>query len=212
MNALLQKFNALPRAFKWLIALGVFLIAYFAIIEPILGFAQTWERRASTLQTAIARDKELASEEGEGHAIEQSQALFGSPRTPGKNQVAPETLYRLVNSILEAHGVTDRSVNERSVPMTGDQAASLGAGAITRIILDVSFESDSLTVISVLAELERSPEVSAISRVKIDKMGQRSGAAADEASDSVRVTLAPEAWISATGSGAAAIPAGGASQ
>lgn len=197
--SMMHSFKSLPRALRWLIGLGVFVIAYFGVIEPVLGYAQAWQTRASTLETALARDKELASGDGDGGLIQQGQSTFGRPHMPGVKETSPESLYRLVNSLLEAHGVTERSVSERSVPMTGDLAAELKAGTITRLILDVSFEADVPTVISIISELERSKEVAALGRVKLDKSALRSGGSGDDMNDIVRATISAEAWTTARG-------------
>lgn len=199
MSDMVHKFKALPRMVKWVIAAGVILIAYFAVFEPVLGIGAKWRTRAAALESALARDHELASDDGDGRMIQQGQKIFGRPQMPGVKETTPESLYRLVNSILEAHGVTERSISERSVPLTGDQAQALGVGTITRLILDVSFETDSVTVVSIISELERSKEVSAIGRVKIDKSALRSGSGADDGNDLVRATIAPEAWTTTRG-------------
>jgi hypothetical protein len=63
-------------------------------------------------------------------------------------------------------------------------------GHIDRLILEVTFEADPSTVISVLADLEKAPEVTTVSRVRIDKTNNR-----DDTVRTVRATITPEAWI-----------------
>ena len=107
----------------------------------------------------------------------------------------------VVNGILENHNITDSTINERpKVQMSGltpDQASALGIASVDRLILEVTFEASPESVIAILAELERSPEIASVSRVKIDRSISR--LADDE--HLVRATLTPEAWIAASSSG-----------
>jgi hypothetical protein len=197
MNALLQKFKALPRAAQWLVYLGLVLIAFFAVAMPLLSFSDSVGNNASTLEAAILRRNDFASSaSGDGKYIVDSQTAFGSPLMPATAGLKPEAFTRAVDRILENHQVTDRNVTERKVAMTRDQALALHVPALDRLILEVSFEADPKTVIAILAELERSPEVAAVSRVKIDRTNIR-----NEEDRLVRATITPEAWIAASGSG-----------
>lgn len=199
MNALLARFRALPVAGRWIVALIVILVLYIGVMDPVLTKAESLRSRAATLETALSRERELASsDEGDGAKVQTAQSTFGRPRLPGDSRTTPEALYRLVNTILESHGVFDRNVNEKTVRMTSDQVVALGVGGIDRLILEVSFEADPAVVFEILSDLERSPDVAAVSRIKIDKSSLRS----DRDSDLVRATLAPEAWLVARGGAA----------
>lgn len=197
MNGLPAKLAALPRAVKWMLLAGVLIVLYFGVFEPTLAFSDRWNRRATELESALARDKELAGLEGDGYRIQAAQSAFGEPVRPGQKDVTPEGLLRVVNAVLDQHGVGGRTVSESSSALTGDAALALGAGEIRRFILQVSFEADSATVAAVLADLEKAPEVAAVSRVRIDKASVRFGSDEDEAGNGgqVRATLSPEAWI-----------------
>jgi len=195
MNALLARFTVLPRAVKWMLLAGSLIVLYFGVFEPTLAFADRWNTRAASLESALARDKELAGLEGDGWKIQSAQSAFGEPVRPGQKDVTPEGLLRVVNAVLDQHAVGGRTVSESTSALTGDAAVALGVGEIRRFILQVSFESDAATVAAVLADLERAPEVAAVSRLRIDKASIRFGA--DEDEGLVRATLSPEAWIAA---------------
>ena len=114
----------------------------------------------------------------------------------GATALKPEAFSRIINTILENNKVTPNNINEHPpVRLSGDAATALGV-PINRIIIEFSFEASPETVAAVLAELERTPEVAAVSRVKIDRSGVRGGANDDDRL--VRATLSPEAWIVAT--------------
>lgn len=197
MKTLLARFAASSIIIKALVICTLIAVVYIGVFEPTLAFADRWNRRATELESAMARDKELAGLDGDGYRIQAAQSAFGEPVRPGQKDITPEGLLRVVNAVLDQHGVGGRTVSESSSALTGDAAVALGAGEIRRFILQVSFEADSATVAAVLADLEKAPEVAAVSRVRIDKASVRFGSVDDESGNGglVRATLSPEAWI-----------------
>ncbi len=202
MSALVQKWNALPRAARWLAYLVVFVGLYFGVITPLWNMVDRSGQRAAGLERTLNRAKELSStESSDGALIASVQSAFGRPMMPGASRLTPEAFGRVVDGILEGHDVLDRTVTERKVPMAQADAERLRAGPVDRLILEVTFEAKQETVIAILADLERAQEVAAVSRVRIDRTGIR-----DEELQLVRATISPEAWI-ATSSAGASTPA-----
>lgn len=195
MSAAMNWWKHLPRAARWLIALVLFVIGYFAVFEPVLDFSRRVGADADRLELALQRERDFAgSDSGGGGDIARTIRAFGRPKAPG--DLKPETFTRLVNGILEGHGVMVPNVVERRVKLSGDAAATLAAtlniGKIDRLILEVSFEADPATVVSIIAALEQAKEVAAVGRIRIDKPSGRG----DE-DQLVRATISPEAWIAA---------------
>jgi len=198
VSAIIQKYNALPRAVKWLAYLGVILVAYFGVVMPLLKVSDSLNSQAARLRLAIADGNELRSDVGAGGDLRNGVRLYGMPDRPSDGKVSPESFSRVVNGILDAHNVVG-NVNERRTRLTGDQAASLGPGNFDRMIIDITFESDPETVIAVLSDLERAKEVTAVSRVRIDKGNSR-----DEDQQKLRAAMSPEAWVAAGAGGSPA--------
>lgn len=201
MSALIQQFSALPRALKWLIYLGLFMVGFFLVIRPALTFSDTVSAKAANLESALAARNDFnASDAGNGGIITALQGVYGTPLRPGGG-LNPEAFRRVVNGILENHNITDSTITERpKMQMSGlssEQTSALGIASVDRMILEVTFEAHPEDVVAILAELERSPEVASVSRVKIDKSVSR---LADD-DRLVRATLTPEAWIAASSSG-----------
>ena len=197
MSSLFQRFAALPRAIKWLVYLGLFLVGFFLVIRPAQNFSDTVSEKAKHLEDALAARNDFnTSDAGNGGIITALQGVYGTPLRPGGG-LNPESFRRVVNGILENHNITDSSINERPrVQMSGltpEQASALGIASVDRLILEVTFEASPEVVIAILAELERSPEIASVSRVKIDRSISR----LSEDEHLVRATITPEAWIAA---------------
>jgi hypothetical protein len=199
MSTLASTFNSLPRAVKWALLACGFVVVFFAIVEPALKFVDSIRAKAERIESNLARDASLsdpASDDGRMLALSLEQ--FGSPIRPGDPTATAETLYRLVDRVLKEHGVEDASITERSAQLRSDLIEPVvGSTVVNKFILEVSFDADSTTALEVLAALEQSPEVSAVGRVKFDKLAVRSSSSGTpaEASDTLRVTLAPELWL-----------------
>lgn len=195
MNALIARYNALPFVGKALVWAVAVVAVFFGVIDQLLSRADTVASRASGLESALSRRAAFADESSsDSQFIAGAKAVFGRPHMPGEGGARPETIYRLVNGVLEGHGVSDRSITESRTRLSGDAARALGSGEIDRFMLVVTFEADAATVIEIVGELEKAREIAAVSRVKIDKANVRDSSGAD---DLVRATIVPEAWLPA---------------
>ncbi|MBY0311814.1 MAG: hypothetical protein K2W85_07075 [Phycisphaerales bacterium] len=199
MSSFSDRWKTLPRAAKWLVYLGVFAIAWIGLDRFVLVYGDKLSTRADALENALRRERDLSSvDSSDGSLLNASQAVFGRPRLPGEKPLAPETFYRLVDGILQSHGISDSRIEESKVRLSGDNAKALGVGDIDRLILTVTFEADPETVITVLSDLERASEVAAVGKVRIDKAA--SGRPGDD-QRLVRATIMPEAWLVASSGG-----------
>ncbi len=208
MNQLVEKYNALPRIGKWGVWAALVIVLFFGLFEPIDSYQKSIASREETIETALKEQHDHFETEGaKAQELAALQSAFGSPLMPSPGGLKPEAFSRVVNSILESHNITDRTVSERRVRLNGDLGATLAVGNIDRLILEVTFDAQPETVIAVLADLERSPEVAAVSRVRFDKAGVRAGTANAEEDHLVRATITPEAWVVAGSSSSG--PSGG---
>ena len=73
--------------------------------------------------------------------------------------------------------------------------------AVRRIVRDVSFDCSPDTMVEVLSDLERSPDVSAVSRVFVRKL-TNSGTRSSSSARNVGVTVSVETWAIAREGGA----------
>ena len=203
MNALLLKYNSLPRAGKWLVWALAVIVAYFGVVEPVLNATNAARARADTLAAGLDKERALTSPDSDqGRILENGRRSFGEPYLPEDPNNRPEALHSLVDTILEKRGVSSRVKSERRIRIAGDEAVKLlgplaASSVVERLILDVTFEAAPDTIVAILADLEQAKEVAAVSRVEIRRLdtgGGRSGAPASNAKI-VKATLSPEAWI-----------------
>lgn len=206
MNRLLTAFAALPRSARWVVLAGAFMGVYFLVIEPLLDRANNHDAAADAIENNLRRASQLSDEDSDdGRLLATGMKTYGRPQLPSDAAAKPESVQRIVDQILEDHGVDSRTKTERNSTMTGDRARALAAdGKIERYIVEVSFEATQETVAAIIADLEQAPGISAVSRVKIDRtaIGGRfgedfgaPGAGGESAAGRVRATISAEAWV-----------------
>lgn len=196
MSALLARISALPRVVVWAIIAAIVLVVYFAIVDPALAYINSVTSRADKIERHLARDASFADPKSEdSRTIELSRTSFGTPARPGSPGATPEALYRVVDRVLKEHDVTDAAITEREAQVQSDaMLAVTGTRSARRFILEIAFDADPQTALDVLAALEQAPEVSAVGRVRFDKLTSRVTSATETEADMLRVTLAPELW------------------
>ncbi len=189
VNSLLQRWNSLPRAGRWLLAAAAAFAAYFAVVEPVLNRTGDLAARADAIQAGLDRQAQR-SQSGASGAIALGLSRFGSAAVPGRGERSGELNARL-EEILRQRKVSSLSIRARAPVPLGRSAMDdvIGEGEqVQRLILDIDFESSPEVAAAVLADLEQAREVASVGRVsmrRLDRGGQRA----------VQVSLSPEAWV-----------------
>lgn len=196
-------YAALPRAGKWLVWLVAFVAGFIIINDGVLTWHDRWTQRADVLETRLRRLRELGDVSSEqGRVIATRMTNFGRPALPSSSTQVAESLTRRINYVFDDAGIDDRTQTEKSASFK----AKGSDARVDRVIIEVTFEADPRTVASILAALESAPEVTTISRARIDKQnagysGGRNGGSASSGSRGglVRATLAVEGWANPEG-------------
>lgn len=205
MNSLIESYKRVPRALRWLLFFGGFIVVYYAVLEPALDSANRARDRADRLEASLRRERAISSSAGRpGGELDRAVRTYGLPRHPTDPEARPESLQRTVNAILMKHGVSNATYSERmgAIP-SSDAAAVVGAAAkLDRFVLDVSFDASPADALAILSDLEQAREVTSISRVKIDKAAAGRSRDSGEGGRVVRVNIAVESWIAGRSSSA----------
>lgn len=189
--SLARQFKSMPRAAKWLIAFGVFIGAYFLVIEPVVEATSSYNAKADELDKELTRRRDTTERmTNTGADLERAMLAFGRPAIPGKLSNPYEALDRRLDQVIGAHsGVRAiRRSPGRPTPVTSGPANQ--PTKYTRQVIDLTIECDTQGLIEVLKDLERAPEVTAIGRVTVRKID--AGRSRD--SGLLSVQLAPEVW------------------
>lgn len=193
-SSLASRWTSMPRALRWAVLAGLFIGAYFGLIEPALGAMAKWNARADSKEVALTKfDNDRRARQDMDEAATLGVSRFGLVEAPGDASDRSLALNKKVSSILDENGIKRPTTTTREVPLPANSALSRYLGSdfrVERVINDLTFDAEPEQIAKVVADLERSPEVSSISSVQIKQIA---GDAA-EGSRLVRATIAVEAW------------------
>ncbi|GEM_PF-855629 len=206
MSKLTDAIGSIPRAAKWGIAAACAFGLYFLVIERVIDRTNFYALRADKLDSNLQRVTDLESPDSvDGALLLVGRRTYGVPQLPTDSAARPEAIHRVVDEVLEEHGIDDRTKTEKSLTLTADRLSelTLGEGRVERYIVEVSFEATQETVARVIADLEQSPVITVISRVKIDRVtayaGTREPTTANSGPKLVRAAIAAETWVRVRG-------------
>ena len=184
-----NRFRQLPRAVQWAglaaIGIGLFLL-YDEHVRPI---TTTWHDHADEMLTEVGEAAKSENRSRQLRAMREPILGLGAVETPGNEAQGSNALNDAVNEVLKRHNVTRDSFNLRGatrLPRSTLSQIIQTNQLVQRITGDLRFDAAPDEAIAIIAELESSPMIEAISSVRITRVsGTRK----------VTVDLTVEAWI-----------------
>lgn len=187
-----QRWKALPPVVKFGVGAAAFAAAYFAAIEPAIDAINRDGGKSASNETALI---EYARSGGRLRAanetVSRGSREFGEVALPGDPQSRPSEFNSAVDAVLSTHKVEGVTSTSRTAPLaTGPLTKYLGTGQkVDRVMKELSFNATPEALHAVLADLERTPQVAAISRVQV-----RQGDDREKADRLLKVSISLETW------------------
>ncbi len=196
-HPLILKYFALPRSARWGLVAVAGVAAYFVVVEPSVSKAVDLAGKSATKETVLLKwGGNAGQRRSEEAAVALGSRIYGDVNFPvGEAEGSPATLSKIA-SVLRKQGVKEYDVRERplllkSPPLT----AAAGGAQIKRIVRDLTFECKPEVLSVLLAELEKAPEVSSVSRLSISPAGTGRAGGSGAKGKSVKVMLSVESWV-----------------
>ncbi|MCA9306537.1 MAG: hypothetical protein KDA16_08385 [Phycisphaerales bacterium] len=190
MSRLREMYAKLPRAARWALWGLAFVVGYFAVVEPVMDYGAVVSVRADELRAGLdERVRELERRDEVLLGIRERTAWFGDVHVPGDGSEMQSALRDRIDRVFTDMSVpAGWSLDRRTEGRVSREAMSGALGAdeeLHRLEMEIKFECDPDLAMEVIAELERSPEVTSVPRVVLRKSteGRR-----------VQATISVEAW------------------
>ena len=184
-----NRFRQLPRAVQWagLAAIGIgFFLLYDQHVRPI---TTTWHDHADEMLKEVGEAARSENRSRQLRAMQEPILGLGAVETPGNEARGSNALNDAVNEVLKRHSVSRDSFNLRGatrLPRNTLSQIIQPNQLVQRITGDFRFDAAPDEAVAIIAELESSPVIEAISSVRITRVsGTRK----------VTVDLTVEAWI-----------------
>lgn len=192
MRALLDRFRALPRAGKWLAVFLAFVAAYFFVIEPAVTYharvAASVDSLGGRVAEAAAR---AAGQDDDSSTLALNLTRFGGVELASDPAANSSMLVAEIGRILQEAGL-DIETTTSSRNLGGN--VRIGGSQIAIQTAEVRFTTTPAQAVEMIAALERSAVVTAVSRVSLQQLPNDRG--------KVRVTITCDSWSSAERSSA----------
>jgi hypothetical protein len=189
MNAW-QSFKKLPRAARWAVSAGVIVLGLLLYIDNVVSLAVRWNEQSEELLVNLRR-----ASGGEGRldrldTLRDVVRAIGPVQKPRPDADAENAFNDVVSGVLKKHPVTRDSFSYRGASkLPGGTLARVMGREVQKITGDLRFDATQEDAIAVIAELEDSPDIEAITNVRITRQAN--------AKNKVTVDLTVEAWITA---------------
>lgn len=182
-----QRFKELERVWQWVIIAVTFLVLFLIWSEGIAPIGDAWAAKSDQIELDLQR----TSEGGEvDRATSSAAMIYGPLELPNMKAAGSLELTEIVQGILADNGITNdtfyqsQSTNIKTGTLPG---LARPGEKLERIKGELDFESKPDVAMSIIAQLEQSPVIEAVSYVSIRKEG----------GGKVRTKLTIEAWVRA---------------
>ena len=189
-SPIVRRFLELPRAARWLVAFGLAMVAYFAIVEPVIDVTlRIGERADRQRQKLEAYDRRLDLVSRESTELALGLRRFGDVAMPGAPERRPGELNARIAQILRANDVSGHTTRASAGTLRPGPLSEITGegGRIGTRVTEIQFTASPEQVVRVLADLEQSPVVAAITAVDL-------APADDRRTRTVEATITAEAW------------------
>lgn len=192
MSLLLRRYEGLPRVARWGVWGVAAVVLYFAVVEPVIDRVNRYASLADARQATLeAYERSAGTLRAAGETTALGQRRHGVVEMPGDPESRPLAFNQAVDEVLKKHGVGEQRTTSRTVPLgTGPLTLKVGAEyRVDRLMKDIEFQAEPEVVAAVIADLERTPVVAAVTRVQVRQAEDR-----EKGGRRVRVSLGVEAW------------------
>lgn len=191
-NPTLARIRALPKAGQWGVAVAAVLLVWLALEQWSWSWARSWADQADRIERALADSRDLSAsvDPVAGAGAE----LFGPVDPPGGESEGAEAMARAVVDVVKKHSVSQFSFDaQRASTRLGGAQSGFGSQKLSKVQGELQFEATPAETAKIIAELEASPSIEAVSAVRMQRR---------ENDNRVGVRMTVEAWVFASRSGA----------
>lgn len=192
MSSILVWINAQTRAVQWALYAGVLLVAFLVVVDPAMKATASLRAEAESLSATNATyARTLEERENKAGSAALASVRHGAATALPKSDQAGVAIPNLFAELEERYRLTGWRIDPRTATLSDAALKETFAPGpnqvIQRLIYRLTFDTRSDVARDILADLESSPEVTAVSLVS-----WRTGG--DLSAGSVSVQLEAETW------------------
>ena len=173
-----ERLSALPRAVRWAIFAGIVMIVFFAAVDPALAVLGRFDARAEVLSIRLRDlEQQLQDRQASLDALTSGLVTHGPVTALRPAGVASVRANAVVGqTIMDLASIEGSSVGESEFGLQDEALAREFAKTneeLVRVVLNFSFTATPEDVIEAIRRFEQSPEIHAVSDVRLRLAGDR---------------------------------------
>lgn len=186
---LAARWSALPIRWRWLIGIAGAVVLFVLYSDLIYPIAERWNAEGDRIEKIL--------DEAEGNraqlprSLEDTVEALGPIRVPRSEAEGSLALAETITAAIGNHPVTKFSLDARAgsklPPAALREIVSASGQRVERVVGEVGFTATPEQAAAIISELEASPDVESISRLRVIK--------SKDADRKVEVKMTVEAWI-----------------
>ena len=191
--SLWSKIRALPFVVKFAFGAAVIAAAYFGVVEPVLERSSEMAGKASALEASLetyAQSKGKLDAAADAVRLGERQfGLLSVPEDPAKRSTAFSSA---IDDIMKKHAIDGVTSSNRNTTVDkGPLVTQLAAtNRVEKIVKDLTFLATPEQLAGALADLEKEPLVTSISRVSA-----RQSDGQERFDRKLRCSIVAETWV-----------------
>jgi hypothetical protein len=193
MSSLLQTIQArlepLPRALRWALYAAVGMVLFFAWDGLVRPASDDLYERVQRMESNLASLRSSARLTREFNSMSATVVALGSVGLPGDLADGQAALSRAVNEIRNDFTIQNDSFRMRSGGRVNARLTGVQPGKqVQELAGEFKFDASKEDATAIIARLESDPDIEAIRRLSITRLG----------SNKVQVNMTLEAWVLGT--------------
>jgi len=188
---LIDRFLTLPPIWRIAGAGALLVVAVLVAQDHVWPIADEWNREADRIARSIERGRNLDA--ALDARIERIAVALGPIEVPRSAAPGATRLEETVGRICADHGLDPKIDGRTGSRLPSNSPLSeVAGGRVERLVCELEFVADPDTLMNVVRELEREPEIESISDLRIERIDD---------GPQLDVRLVVEAWVVPTRGG-----------
>ena len=192
-NQARSKLSTMPRSIQ-LVAMVAIAVLLFLVWDSYIAPANSWFHDESN---QIERNVREVRDVQINRQVRDLAPTIGAVRYPDAETASAAAFHAIVNGVLSKHSAGNPSFSVRNSNLPATVMGGVTNDRLEKLTGDLKFEASTKNAMAIIAALESSADVEAITSLRMTK----------DSGGKVKVQMSLESWVRASGGGPAGQPA-----
>jgi hypothetical protein len=192
-----SRFTTMPRSIQWAALASIGVLLFLVWDSYIAPATESLNSKADAIERNVREVRSVTMTP----LVRQLAPTIGPVQYPDSETASSAAFHAVINSVLRKHSASNDSYSVRGSNLPSSAMGGVTSDPLEKLTGDLKFEATVKNAMAIIAALESSPDVEAITSLRMTK----------DTGGKIKVQMSLESWVRSGGpSGSpAAVPAGG---